>query len=194
MKTGRRARSTNTSRILPKGQMEILMTDDTRGTLHQLLHVRPPQDVTIPNFEPELYPRCGSRELIPLALTFVSHTGVDRPASSTAVAGEGRDFVNDEQRRVSWLIVHCCRHPPLWPAACDTLSRRDSRQQATVVAHHLAVRCYSPPLYNGVTTWYEFLLKQFNPDNFDYGTWMEQRREASSMPACATPTSSTAQA
>jgi Type IV secretory system Conjugative DNA transfer len=42
---------------LPKGQMEILMTDDTRGTLHQLLHVRPPQDVTIPNFEPELYAR-----------------------------------------------------------------------------------------------------------------------------------------
>jgi type IV secretory system conjugative DNA transfer VirD4/TraG family protein len=42
---------------LPKGQMEILMTDDTRGTLHQLLHVRPPQDVAIPNFAPELYPR-----------------------------------------------------------------------------------------------------------------------------------------
>ena len=42
---------------LPKGQMEILMSDDTRGTLHALLHVRPPADVTIPNFEPELYPR-----------------------------------------------------------------------------------------------------------------------------------------
>lgn len=42
---------------LPKGQMEILMTDDTRGTLHQLLHIRHPQDVRIPNFEPKLYPR-----------------------------------------------------------------------------------------------------------------------------------------
>jgi len=42
---------------LPKGQMEILMTDDTRGTLHQLLHVRPPQDVATPNFAPELYQR-----------------------------------------------------------------------------------------------------------------------------------------
>jgi len=42
---------------LPKGQMEILMTDDTRGTLHTLLHVRAPADVTIPYFEPELYPR-----------------------------------------------------------------------------------------------------------------------------------------
>jgi hypothetical protein len=42
---------------LPKGQMEILMTDDTRGTLHSLLHVRAPADVTIPNFEPVLHPR-----------------------------------------------------------------------------------------------------------------------------------------
>jgi len=27
-------------------------------------------------------------------------------------------------------------------------------------------------------TWYEFLLKQFNPDNLDYGAWLEQRRHA----------------
>src|SRR5580692_2976279 len=42
---------------LPKGQMEILMTDDTRGTLHSHLHVRPPADVRVPHFEPALYPR-----------------------------------------------------------------------------------------------------------------------------------------
>jgi hypothetical protein len=42
---------------LPKGQMQILMTDDTRGTLHAHLHVRPPTDVAIPHCEPELYPR-----------------------------------------------------------------------------------------------------------------------------------------
>jgi Type IV secretory system Conjugative DNA transfer len=42
---------------LPKGQMQILMTDESRGTLHTLLHVRPPADVTVPGFEPELYPR-----------------------------------------------------------------------------------------------------------------------------------------
>jgi len=42
---------------LPKGQMEVLMTDDTRGTLHALLHVRPPADVSVPGFEPQLYPR-----------------------------------------------------------------------------------------------------------------------------------------
>ncbi len=42
---------------LPKGQMEILMTDDTRGTLHAHLHVRPPADIRVPQFEPVLYPR-----------------------------------------------------------------------------------------------------------------------------------------
>jgi hypothetical protein len=42
---------------LPKGQMEILMTDDTRGTLHAHLHVRPPTDVRVPHFQPVLYPR-----------------------------------------------------------------------------------------------------------------------------------------
>jgi hypothetical protein len=36
----------------------------------------------------------------------------------------------------------------------------------------------STPLYHRRDTWYEFLLKQFNPDDVDYGTWMEQRRQA----------------
>jgi hypothetical protein len=27
-------------------------------------------------------------------------------------------------------------------------------------------------------TWYEFLLKQFNPSDIDYGKWMEERRRA----------------
>lgn len=41
---------------LPKGQMEILMTDDTQGTLHAHLHVRPPTDIRVPHFMPLLYP------------------------------------------------------------------------------------------------------------------------------------------
>jgi len=41
---------------LPKAQMEILMTDDARGTLHGLLHVRTPEDVSVPRFKPQLYP------------------------------------------------------------------------------------------------------------------------------------------
>src|SRR5664279_4052517 len=33
------------------------------------------------------------------------------------------------------------------------------------------------PMYQRRDTWYEFLLKQFNPSNFDYGAWIEQRRQ-----------------
>jgi hypothetical protein len=42
---------------MPKGQMQILMTDESQGTLHAHLHIRPPSDVRVPNFAPELYPR-----------------------------------------------------------------------------------------------------------------------------------------
>jgi len=42
---------------LPKGRMEILMSEDSRGTLHSLLQVRPPEDVSIPDCVPALYPR-----------------------------------------------------------------------------------------------------------------------------------------
>src|SRR6266700_1012111 len=41
---------------LPKAQMEILMTDDARGTLHGLLQVRAPENVRIPRFKPQIYP------------------------------------------------------------------------------------------------------------------------------------------
>jgi hypothetical protein len=33
-----------------------------------------------------------------------------------------------------------------------------------------------PRLYQDI--WYEFLLRQFNPTDFNYGAWLEQRREA----------------
>jgi len=32
-------------------------------------------------------------------------------------------------------------------------------------------------MYQRGDTWYEFLLKQFNPSNLDYGAWMEERRQ-----------------
>ena len=42
---------------LPKGQMQILMTDDTEGTLHRHLHVRPPEDVGVSPLDALLAPR-----------------------------------------------------------------------------------------------------------------------------------------
>jgi hypothetical protein len=44
-------------KTLPKGQMQILMTDDARGVLHSRLHVRAPEEIRVPCFEPKLYPR-----------------------------------------------------------------------------------------------------------------------------------------
>jgi hypothetical protein len=32
--------------------------------------------------------------------------------------------------------------------------------------------------HTGQANWYEFLLKQFNPRDFDYGAWLEERRQA----------------
>lgn len=42
---------------MPKGQMQILMTNEARGTLHGHLQIRPPADVRVPHFRVELYPR-----------------------------------------------------------------------------------------------------------------------------------------
>jgi hypothetical protein len=42
-------------KALPKGQLQILMTDDARGVLLSRLHVRAPREVPVPCFEPELY-------------------------------------------------------------------------------------------------------------------------------------------
>jgi hypothetical protein len=40
-----------------------------------------------------------------------------------------------------------------------------------------SVHAQAPQRHVGRDTWYEFLLKQFNRSNFDYGTWFEKRRE-----------------
>jgi hypothetical protein len=36
----------------------------------------------------------------------------------------------------------------------------------------------APAPYQRQGTWYEFMLKQFNPDDLDYGNWVEQQRRA----------------
>ena len=44
-----------------------------------------------------------------------------------------------------------------------------------------------PQLNRGRETWYEFLLRQFNPTNFNYGTWLEERRQAFFAASVKTP-------
>ena len=82
-----------------------------------------------------------------------------------------------------------------WPNNQDRSSRCDSfRIGSVALLFVLACYCFadqhsspqgpsipasSPPtktLYKHSETWYEFLLKQFNPNDLDYGSWVEQRR------------------
>ncbi len=44
-----------------------------------------------------------------------------------------------------------------------------------------------PQPYRGRETWYEFLLRQFNPSNFNYGAWLEERRQAFLAASVKTP-------
>ena len=46
-------------------------------------------------------------------------------------------------------------------------------QYSPMAATQAQGRSQRPP-----DTWYDFLLKQFNPNNLDYGQWMEERRRA----------------
>lgn len=53
-----------------------------------------------------------------------------------------------------------------------TAASRDRRQLYSPSTVHPA-----SPLYERRDTWYEFLLKRFNPDDIDYGSWLERRRQ-----------------
>lgn len=67
---------------------------------------------------------------------------------------------------------------------CPAFAQQHAQSNPAPSAVQAARRRASPAppastsLYQRRDTWYEFLLKQFNPEDFDYGTWMEQRRQA----------------
>ena len=139
---------------LPKGQMQILMTDDTRGTLHAHLHVRPPTDVTIPHFEPELYPR--------LRQSRATSKGANLRFKAPGVLGKP---VCQAGALTMWKKT---RHVML-----------NMLLTATLCLASTAARAQQPKRpYFYRETWYEALLKKCNPTNFDYGSWFEQRRQA----------------
>ncbi len=60
-----------------------------------------------------------------------------------------------------------------------------------LTAMFLAVPVATPqgprPPYQPRETWYEFLVRQFNPTNFDYGAWIEERRQAFLAATAQTP-------
>ena len=68
---------------------------------------------------------------------------------------------------VMWVGVILNSNPGVAQPRQSSQSRLASAQ--TAPAH---------PLYQRHDTWYEFLLKQFNPDGVDYGQWIERERRA----------------
>src|SRR5438876_2335744 len=69
-------------KTLPKGQMQILMTDDAQGVLHSRLHIRAPEEIAVPCFEPKLYPR--------LRHSLSKSTGANLCFKNTEMAAEVR--------------------------------------------------------------------------------------------------------
>jgi hypothetical protein len=60
-------------------------------------------------------------------------------------------------------------------------SSRGSAQPRTTEAPRTSQAQAAPErahLYQRQDTWYEFLLKQFNPSGIDYGQWLERERQA----------------
>ena len=59
-------------------------------------------------------------------------------------------------------------------AHASTLRRTNDSLPPKSGADAAAVHAQSP--YQRKDTWYEFILKQFNPDNVDYGNWVGRQR------------------
>lgn len=57
-----------------------------------------------------------------------------------------------------------------FPSAAQFQTRPSQSQQAAAQS--------APAPYQHQETWYEFVLRQFNPDDVDYGRWVERERQA----------------
>ena len=150
---------------LPKAQMEILMTDDVRGTLHSLLHVRAPEDVRVPRFIPQLYPTLRqSRE---------DSAGANLRFKTPELVAVSR------RRKIRRMVVRgkllsvCVLAVGLAFSSARAGAEPHPSQSRTAKASSTP----SHPLYTRQGTWYEFLLKQFNPNDIDYGQWLENERQ-----------------
>jgi len=137
---------------LPKGQMQILMTDDARGVLHSRLHVRAPEEIRVPCFEPELYPRFQhSRKSTQGANLRFKNTQL---ASQIHARRPRRAVKRNETLRPALLISNTPRYSG---------TRRRFHPEVT-----------APNLY-------ERVLNNINPENKDFGAAWESASVRSSL-------------
>jgi hypothetical protein len=69
---------------------------------------------------------------------------------------------------IAWLLLAVC---PSFAQNRSSGSSVPRSRYSPMAAAQARGRPQQPP-----DTWYEFLLKQFNPSDIDYGEWMEERR------------------
>jgi hypothetical protein len=149
---------------LPKGQMEILMSDDTRGTLHSILQVRPPEEVAIPDFVPVLYPR-------------LVH-------SRSESSGAHLRFKNPElARKVPRTKSLCGRYASMKANALLLLATMSvlvyaQAEPGQKPATGLYQRQPGTHLYQQKDDFFHASTKLVNPKDVDYGAVLEQRRKA----------------
>ena len=89
---------------LPKGMVEILMSDDTEGTRHGKIMVRPPDDVTIPGFTPTLFPRLIHSSADSRVPTYASSK---RAAKTSFTYRTERGYRPEDLNGETHLVSHC---------------------------------------------------------------------------------------
>ena len=72
------------------------------------------------------------------------------------------------------LLTFCVLAVGLAFSSARAGAEPNASQSRTVKASSTSAQ----PLYTRQDTWYEFILKQFNPHDIDYGQWLEHERKA----------------
>lgn len=85
------------------------------------------------------------------------------------------DLPNNKDRSCPRSVFRVAVVATLFLLSCNAVAEQHSGPQPRSIQ---ASPPAAKPLYQRSDTWYEFLLRQFNPDDLDYGKWMEQRRSA----------------
>jgi hypothetical protein len=79
---------------------------------------------------------------------------------------------------VNWRLTTLCALI-LGPAIGSTVGFPTAAQfQTRPLQSQQAAAQSAPAPYQHQETWYEFVLRQFNPDDVDYGRWVERERQA----------------
>jgi hypothetical protein len=78
---------------------------------------------------------------------------------------------------VNWRLTTLCTLI-LGLAIGSSVGRRGMAQSQTRSSQPQQSAAPSAPYQHHQETWYEFVLRQFNPDDVDYGRWIERERQA----------------